>query len=88
MSVYGKRDRFTIADLFAVGKKMNIDSDLPIIKAVIESVSQWPRFASKAGVENRRPEAIHHHAEFGAVSYKNVLVMDYILYRYPYYGII
>ena len=48
----------TIADLLAVGKEMNIKSDLPIIKAVIESVSQWPCFASEAGVENRQIEAI------------------------------
>jgi serine/threonine-protein kinase HipA len=58
MSIHGKRDGFTIADLLAVGKEMNIKSSLPIIKTVIESVSQWPRFASEAGVENRQIEAI------------------------------
>jgi len=58
MSIHGKRDGFTIADLLAVGKEMNIKSGLQIIKAVIESVSQWPRFASEAGVENRQIEAI------------------------------
>ena len=58
MSIHGKRDGFTTADLLAVGKEMNIKSGLPIIKAVIESVSQWPRFASEAGVENRQIEAI------------------------------
>ena len=58
MSIHGKRDGFTIADLLAVGKEMNIKSGVPIIEAVIESVSQWPRFASEAGVENRQIEAI------------------------------
>jgi serine/threonine-protein kinase HipA len=58
MSIHGKRDGFTMADLHAVGKEMNIKSDVPIVEAVIESVSQWPRFASEAGVENRQIEAI------------------------------
>ena len=58
MTIHGKRDGFTIADLLAVGKEMNIKSGAPIIEAVIESVSQWPRFASEAGVENRQIEAI------------------------------
>jgi len=32
MSIHGKRDRFTIADLLAVGKEMNIKSGDPIVE--------------------------------------------------------
>lgn len=52
MTVNGKRDDFTQADLFAVGKRFNISkrtvsSMLDEIETAIES---WPEFAAEAGV--------------------------------------
>ena len=50
MSINGKRDHFTIADLIAVGESISIPKPLEIIRQVGDSVKQWPAFARKAGV--------------------------------------
>ncbi|MBC2714778.1 MAG: type II toxin-antitoxin system HipA family toxin [Desulfobacteraceae bacterium] len=52
MSINGKRDHFTAADLMAVGELISIPKPLEIIRQVGDSVKQWPEFARKAGVGN------------------------------------
>ena len=50
MSINGKRDHFTAADLLAVGESISIPKPFEIIRQVGDSVRQWPEFARKAGV--------------------------------------
>ncbi len=51
LSVNGKRDAFTRADLLAVAKEMNIKKPGEIIEAVVAAVADWPKYAKQAGVE-------------------------------------
>jgi serine/threonine-protein kinase HipA len=53
MSLNGKRDNFTYADLRAVARRFAIADDLSAstIQQVADAVAQWPRFARRAGVD-------------------------------------
>lgn len=57
MSVLGKREAITIADLIECGHRSNIAS-LPRLKRVVtrvtEALSRWPEFAAAAGVGDRQ----------------------------------
>jgi len=50
MTIGGKRDGFTSADLSAVGREMGIRSCESIIREIVDVVSGWPSFANEAGV--------------------------------------
>ncbi|MDQ3002760.1 MAG: type II toxin-antitoxin system HipA family toxin [Fibrobacterota bacterium] len=58
MSVNGKRDKFTRADLMAVAKEMNIKKPGEIIESVVSAVGDWPIYAKEAGVEKGQVTAI------------------------------
>ena len=51
MSVNGKRDGFSMADLVAVGESISIARPREIIDDVIAAVTQWPEYAAQAGVK-------------------------------------
>jgi serine/threonine-protein kinase HipA len=53
MTLNGKRDRFTVADLRAVGEAASMKRGRPerILDEVQTAVSDWPRFAEQAGVD-------------------------------------
>jgi len=52
MSVNGKRDQFTRADLLAVGRSAQLKRGRAeaIAEEVITAVRDWPRFATEANV--------------------------------------
>ena len=52
MSLNGKRDHFTLADLVAVGESISLPKSTDIIRDVIDAVAQWPQFARQAGVKD------------------------------------
>jgi serine/threonine-protein kinase HipA len=54
MTINGKRDHFTIADLIAVGESISLAKPAQIIDAVRDAVSRWPEFARAAGVDPAR----------------------------------
>ena len=54
MTIGGKRDGFTFADLVTVGSEMSIKSAGVIISEITDVVSEWPAFAQKAGVPGDR----------------------------------
>jgi len=58
MSVNGKRDEFTRADLVAVGAEMGIKRCEPLISEIADVVASWPEFAKRAGVALRQVDAI------------------------------
>ena len=58
MSVNGKRDNFTCADLLAVGDSIGIRNAREIITAVVDAVAAWPEHAQAAGVPTDRAAAI------------------------------
>jgi serine/threonine-protein kinase HipA len=62
MSINGKRDNFTAADLAEVGESISIPKPLEIVRQVVETVKRWPEFARQAGVsENHIAEIAQNH---------------------------
>jgi serine/threonine-protein kinase HipA len=64
MTINGKRDGFTVADLRAVGEAASMKRGRPerILEEVQTAVSDWPRFAEQAGVDadqTRKIAAVH-----------------------------
>lgn len=51
LSINGKRDNFTIADFLKIGKENNIRKRNDIINQIIDTVSNWKKYAKEAGVE-------------------------------------
>ena len=58
MSVNGKREEITRADLLVVAKEMNIKKADAIIDKVVRSVKKWPKFAKQTGVLVSQVKAI------------------------------
>jgi len=58
MSVNGKRDDFTRADLSAVAVQFGIRDEKDVVEQVMAAVSAWPRFAADAGVPPQQQKAI------------------------------
>ncbi|HFB65862.1 MAG TPA: type II toxin-antitoxin system HipA family toxin [Aeromonadales bacterium] len=58
MSVNGKRDHFTRADLVTVGRSISLSRPEKIIDEVKESVRQWPKFAKIAQLNNKQMRGI------------------------------
>ena len=58
MSVNGKRDHFTRADLVTVGQSISLSRPEKIIDEVKESVRQWPKFAKIAQLNNKQVRGI------------------------------
>ena len=58
MSLNGKRDGFTRADLKAVAREMNIRGADDIVSDVLAQVARWPEFANAAGMTEARTTAI------------------------------
>jgi serine/threonine-protein kinase HipA len=58
MSINGKRQNITRADLLLVAKKMNIKKADTIIDKVHDTVSKWSDFATQTNVEKDLKEAI------------------------------
>ena len=58
MSVNGKFAGITRADCLAVADRFGIGPAPKVIKQVSEAISQWPRFAAQAGVDNEEVERI------------------------------
>ncbi len=54
MSINGKRDRFTLADLVAVGESISVPRPSEIVREISDVVSDWPVFAGKAGLKKER----------------------------------
>ena len=50
MTINGKSDGFTLADLYQVGREMNIKSYKSIVQQVRDVVAGWPQYAQEAGV--------------------------------------
>jgi len=59
MTINGKRDGFTREDILGVGKTMNIKHAGGIIDEIHKAVSLWPKFATEAGVPEKRLEEIN-----------------------------
>jgi serine/threonine-protein kinase HipA len=51
MSLNGKRDGFSRADLITVGESIGIPRSGRIIDQVCEAVNDWPKYAEQAGVK-------------------------------------
>lgn len=51
MSINGKRDHFSRADLLAVGESISLSRPGRILDEVIAAVRQWPDFAAQAGID-------------------------------------
>lgn len=60
MSISGKRDAFTVADLRAAGRAARLRRGQAdgILADVVEAVRGWPRLAEQAGVPEQRAAAI------------------------------
>jgi serine/threonine-protein kinase HipA len=58
LSVNGKRDGFTLADLLQIAQAMNIKKANEIIEEVVEVVSTWKQVALEAGVPKHLTESI------------------------------
>lgn len=58
MSIRGKREGVTRADLLAVAQEMNIKHPGAIVGEVVDAVSRWPEFAREAGVSEARLAAV------------------------------
>lgn len=52
MSLNGKRDGFSKADLIALGESISLTKPEEIINEVLTTVQQWPKYAKQAGVKN------------------------------------
>jgi serine/threonine-protein kinase HipA len=58
MSINGKRDDFTRADLLAVAQPYRLKDADDLIDQVAAAVADWPRFAKEAGVRNDQQRII------------------------------
>lgn len=58
MSINGKRDDFVTDDLLAVGRRFGLRQSGEILQQVRDAVSQWPEFASQAGVDEKTANRI------------------------------
>ncbi len=58
MSINGKRDGFVRDDLSALARQFGIKDEKDLIEQIAAAVSDWPRFARKAGVQNDQQKAI------------------------------
>ena len=58
MSVNGKRDDFTRADLTAVARQFGIKDERELLEQVAAAVAAWPRFAKAAGVSGDQQKTI------------------------------
>ncbi len=58
MSINGKRDDFTNADLFMVADQFGIKDGKSLVKQIVEAVSNWTRFAKEADVAVEQQKAI------------------------------
>ena len=54
LSLNGKRDGFTRADLKAVAREMNIRRGEELVDEVLAQVARWPEFAAAAGMSEER----------------------------------
>ncbi|NOX25881.1 MAG: type II toxin-antitoxin system HipA family toxin [Deltaproteobacteria bacterium] len=54
MTINGKRDQFTMADLVAVAESISLPRPERIVQETIEVVSNWPIFAGKANLKEER----------------------------------
>ncbi len=65
MTINGKRDDFTVADMIDVGSSISISRPVEIIDEVLDSINKWPEFAKKAGVnpEQRKRIAGYHRTD-------------------------
>jgi len=58
MSINGKRDDFTRADLLTVARQFGIKDGNDILEQVAAAVVAWPRYAKEAGVGDDQQKAI------------------------------
>jgi serine/threonine-protein kinase HipA len=58
MTINGKRDHFTVADLLKVGRSISVPKPAETIEEIREVITRWPQFAREAGVEERTIEDI------------------------------
>jgi serine/threonine-protein kinase HipA len=58
MTINGKQDNITSDDLLSIGDNVGVNRSGDIIAEVCEAVSQWPNFASQAGVDKKVSEKI------------------------------
>jgi len=58
MSINGKRDHFTRADLLAVGESISVSQPGEILDEIVTVVSEWPAYAGQAGVDADRASQI------------------------------
>lgn len=58
LSIYGKRDKITKADLLTVAKSMNIKKAASIIKQIDDTVNQWESYAKAQNVYSKKMKAI------------------------------
>lgn len=58
MSISGKTDDFSRSDLLRVGNEMGIRDGKHLLDEVVEEVSNWPKYAMEAGVDQSRIEAV------------------------------
>jgi serine/threonine-protein kinase HipA len=58
MSINGKRDAFTRADLLTIAQQHGLKDADDLIEQVAAAVADWPRFAKKAGVTNKQEATI------------------------------
>lgn len=58
MSLAGKRNNFTVADLQEFADFEDISKGAEIIEEVLEAIKRWPQFAKEAGVPNVQSDAI------------------------------
>jgi serine/threonine-protein kinase HipA len=66
MSVAGKRDGITRADLELVGDRFAVPGYRDVIDEVLSAIDRWPEFAESAGVPAERSAAIaEEHARYG-----------------------
>jgi serine/threonine-protein kinase HipA len=50
MTINGKREDITFADLLSVGKQMNIKKDKEILEQVRSVINRWSYYAADAGI--------------------------------------
>lgn len=67
MTINGKRDNFTRADLLAVGESISLTRPADILEEVVNAVERWPEFARQAGLSEAKSGEIasYHRLKFG-----------------------
>jgi serine/threonine-protein kinase HipA len=58
MTINGKRDEFTRADLLTIPEQHGIKDAEALLEQVADAVAGWPRFAEEAGVTGDQQRAI------------------------------